>query len=205
MTTADRSPGSKCRSCQHAVPAGAVRCLFCGELQVAPAKQQRRTCPRCHKAMTPTPTQWIVVDRCDQCRGEFYDVGEADRLLVLDPTQRAWLQRNAVRRAPDTPDRKPLRCPGCTKNMQTFELPGPSPVLVDLCPGCDGLWLDQGELDRIRDVARARIVPKAVAGSPAGPLDASAPEPEPVPDDDGPVSRWFHQICRFVTGAPSDR
>ena len=41
-----------------------------------------------------------------------------------------------------------MKCPKC--GMQLEEI-GFGDVLVDKCFSCDGLWLDKGELDRIRE------------------------------------------------------
>lgn len=46
--------------------------------------------------------------------------------------------------------------------MRTYRVPGPDPVVIDVCPGCQGTWLDPGEVARLRAAARARIVPKVV-------------------------------------------
>ena len=38
------------------------------------------------------------------------------------------------------------RCPKCGTRLATHELHG---VTVDACPGCHGMWLDQGELEEL--------------------------------------------------------
>lgn len=38
------------------------------------------------------------------------------------------------------------RCPKCGAQLQRRELHG---VEVDECPGCGGIWLDQGELEEL--------------------------------------------------------
>lgn len=35
-------------------------------------------------------------------------------------------------------------------------------VMIDLCPKCDGLWLDKGELDKIREKLRNNEIPSGV-------------------------------------------
>ena len=37
-------------------------------------------------------------------------------------------------------------CPKCGQDMREQERSG---ILVDICPGCRGVWLDRGELDKI--------------------------------------------------------
>ncbi|MDY6965863.1 MAG: zf-TFIIB domain-containing protein [Halobacteriota archaeon] len=46
-------------------------------------------------------------------------------------------------------DRK-LDCPICWVEMdrREVEVPGPN-VLIDICPKCEGIWLDHGELNKL--------------------------------------------------------
>jgi hypothetical protein len=40
-----------------------------------------------------------------------------------------------------------MRCPACASRLVEVER---SSVLIDACPSCRGVWLDRGELDKIR-------------------------------------------------------
>lgn len=40
----------------------------------------------------------------------------------------------------------PLNCPKCGSQMRSYER---NEVIVDQCPGCGGLFLDRGELERL--------------------------------------------------------
>lgn len=46
-------------------------------------------------------------------------------------------------------------CPGCGKELYTFRYPLTF-VMVDMCRGCQGLWLDRNELQEI-DTVRCLI------------------------------------------------
>ena len=39
-----------------------------------------------------------------------------------------------------------MTCPKCGQDLREQERSG---ILVDVCPGCRGVWLDRGELDKI--------------------------------------------------------
>lgn len=39
-----------------------------------------------------------------------------------------------------------MKCPACSNELQMTERQG---VEIDYCPGCRGVWLDRGELDKI--------------------------------------------------------
>jgi uncharacterized protein len=47
--------------------------------------------------------------------------------------------------------RKSMNCPVCDEKLREVEKYG---VNVDICPGCKGVWLDRGELDKILEMER---------------------------------------------------
>lgn len=57
-----------------------------------------------------------------------------------------------------------MLCPVCT--TQTLQMAERHGIEIDYCPGCRGVWLDRGELDK--------IIERAGAGAPV-------PPPAPVP------------------------
>jgi len=44
-----------------------------------------------------------------------------------------------------------MHCPKCVQTMTTVTLTG---VEVEICPGCGGMYLDQGELERLTQGAK---------------------------------------------------
>lgn len=42
-----------------------------------------------------------------------------------------------------------MNCPVCDEKLRVVEKYG---VEVDICPGCKGVWLDKGELDKILEM-----------------------------------------------------
>ncbi len=52
-----------------------------------------------------------------------------------------------------------MLCPVCkTQTLQMAERHG---IEIDYCPGCRGVWLDRGELDKIIERAGAALPPPA--------------------------------------------
>lgn len=43
-----------------------------------------------------------------------------------------------------------MKCPVCDETLREVQKHG---VSVDICPGCKGVWLDRGELEKIIDMA----------------------------------------------------
>ena len=51
---------------------------------------------------------------------------------------------------PEEQARRTHCCPTCGEPMQVITYGGDTGVYVDRCESCDGLWLDQQELERIQ-------------------------------------------------------
>ncbi len=50
-----------------------------------------------------------------------------------------------------------LVCPRCNTKMNTIEKHN---VTIDVCPFCNGLWLDHGEIDQLNQIANKNIKSK---------------------------------------------
>jgi Zn-finger nucleic acid-binding protein len=118
-------------------------------------------CPACHRTLTAVTVSGVTVDVCrDGCAGMWFDQGE---LHWFDqPTQAAGQALVEITGNPkvsvDLSQRR--RCPKCPNSvlMRHF-FSAKRAVTVDECPTCAGMWLDAGELERIRaeyDSAEAR-------------------------------------------------
>jgi uncharacterized protein len=53
-----------------------------------------------------------------------------------------------------------MHCAKCGQTMTTTELHG---ILVEICPGCNGVYLDAGELDKIIQEQNQGIFRSAIA------------------------------------------
>jgi Zn-finger nucleic acid-binding protein len=102
----------------------------------------------------------LEIDRCPRCGGVWLDPGEmqraealarargkgVDRDVIADLFRRSYV--NARRKAEE---REAIDCPACGEVMFEREWVYGSQVKVEVCMGCSGVWLDEGELD---DLAR---------------------------------------------------
>lgn len=61
-----------------------------------------------------------------------------------------------------------MQCPVCGDRMKEVERQG---VSIDLCPGCKGVWLDRGELEKLIALSQSEPPPAA----PANPYAAFLP------------------------------
>lgn len=58
-------------------------------------------------------------------------------------------------------ERRTLRCPHCDVDLVEREQ---DQVKIDMCPQCQGVWLDSGELEQLRRVNQGRGVADGVLG-----------------------------------------
>ena len=94
----------------------------------------------------------IEIEKCSQCGGMWLDDNELER--IQDATERNYADE--IKNLPNLVDQaysmalagsKPaVNCPGCSAEMERTEHGGCSQIMIDNCPKCGGVWLDEGEL-----------------------------------------------------------
>lgn len=87
-----------------------------------------------------------------------------------------------------------MNCPVCDEKLRPVEKYG---VEIDICPGCKGVWLDRGELDKILEALNSGTVPTAEGPVAPPPLDPTA---GPVPVGQVPV---YPQAQPYPPAAPA--
>jgi Zn-finger nucleic acid-binding protein len=133
-------------------------------------------CPRCrihgHRDATlrsvvvPEPTDDLVLDTCDRCRGLWLDLPELRALAK--PLAEAVAQREGRTRDGHGIE----RCPACRGETEEFLYGG---LWLDRCLQCDGVWLDGHEHDGLASIVARRAQPRAATYR-------EAPEPAPHVD-----------------------
>lgn len=120
-------------------------------------------CPVCTTPLSPIPVNGVTVDVCDGgCGGLWFDQFELQRFgeprepapdVLLSVPRNPALKLDATRKRP---------CPRCVEVMLKRRLfHRHSQVEIDECGGCAGIWLDAGELLKIREEIRERSLEKA--------------------------------------------
>lgn len=84
-----------------------------------------------------------------------------------------------------------MQCPVCTdKTLVMSERQG---IEIDYCPGCRGVWLDRGELDKILERSVRDAVAEAPVPAPRAAPAAPAPTAHiPPPPSYAPSSPSYH-------------
>jgi Zn-finger nucleic acid-binding protein len=117
-------------------------------------------CPRCDLSLNELTKVGVSVDICANCRGMWLDRGELEKLVIqvgererkkgpaaqCTETSTGIATRTAGL-ATRTRREGILRCPRCATPLKEARQDG---VRLDACGGCHGVWLDRGELERIK-------------------------------------------------------
>lgn len=108
-------------------------------------------CPKGHGRLESVSVGSIRIDCCTDCRGSWHDRGEL-RLLKDKEAHGdyCWIDLDLWKDTDQFRADKQERyvCPRDGHPMTTVRY-GESPVLVDICSECQGVWLDRDEYGRI--------------------------------------------------------
>jgi len=110
-------------------------------------------CPKCAKPMAPWAPDKVELDHCPECRGLWFDADELTQHL-------AAISGETVDARPEAGAETPYVCPRCAdRRLREARLLG---VRVESCPGCDGIFLDLGE---VHELLGALSSPERATGS----------------------------------------
>lgn len=117
-------------------------------MSLIPWKEEDKVqCPKCFVKMDKRKVEVfgpdITVDTCPECKGTWLDPGELKRVLKNNSLA-DYLSRDIGTRSESK-----LICPGCGGLM---DLERYDDIEVDVCLDCNGVWLDEGELNDLRSV-----------------------------------------------------
>ncbi len=114
------------------------------------SKSKGLDCPRCWVALQPEEVAVrgpkVIIDVCPTCGGVWLDQGELNKLL------RDRKLSNYLTKHIGTQSKSQLVCPRCgwLMDIETAE-----DVDVDVCLNCGGVWLDAGELEKLKTISKA--------------------------------------------------
>jgi Zn-finger nucleic acid-binding protein len=105
-------------------------------------------CPKCEQPLSTTSVRGTEVDKCPKCHGIWFDANELETILAQTPTDLRPLRGG---RHDNATDRQRGTCPRDGKSLMRVCSAKDKDVIVDVCPDCQGIWLDGGELKRLLD------------------------------------------------------
>lgn len=91
------------------------------------------------------------------CGGIWFDKGELEQVDEAKETRGEALLN--IPRDPDilVPDRAIRKCPVDGTSMNRIRFGEKIPLEIDECPECGGVWLDGGELEKLRDFFKDEV------------------------------------------------
>ncbi len=115
-------------------------------------------CPRDGSVLAKVRVLELELDKCHACDGLWCDRGEMETLrdAGLSETEEAIEREYGNPEPVQGGTRGYMRCPRCgDARLLSYRYTYVSPVTVDRCERCHGVWLDKGELARILGEKRA--------------------------------------------------
>ncbi len=113
-------------------------------------------CPQCSSFLQPSTYEGAFIYSCNSCGGEFMG-GETLAYIVRTRQERfsaalteMLAERTPVFGVPDAETTRSLICPTCGEPMEVLNYAVDSGIFVDRCVGCEGIWLDHQELEKIQ-------------------------------------------------------
>jgi len=107
-------------------------------------------CPACKGVMVIVEHERIELDYCTECAGVWFDHGELDLLLERLELDGSAFSMDKILALPDKQVAEaPRKCPICRKKMRKVVVGSDPEVLIDVCPGGEGIWFDGGEVHQV--------------------------------------------------------
>lgn len=119
------------------------------------------TCPSCGNNLKQKTYKGVRIDECEKCHGMWFDKDELRRAKDATDDDLAWLDFELFEQKDGkfSSIKSEKKCPSCSSYLQSLQYMD-SKVTIDLCPSCDGVWLDQNELKKIIQYLENVVVSK---------------------------------------------
>jgi len=108
--------------------------------------------------MIPRSFFGVLVDTCGGCGGIYFDEGEVSKIRAQGGPKAFEELDNMIQPEPGhvpSADDGQRRCPGCKATMTRFRYMYASPVFLDSCDACGGVWIENGELIQMKEYLEA--------------------------------------------------
>jgi len=149
----------RCSQCGKEVNPKSALCPFCGGRLRDETNSGSTLCPRCRVPLELKRRDIIEIDICPQCNGLWLDRGEFDVLTAESTVYREEKLTKEYSRPPLPEEVAYIPCVRCGKLMVRKNYGLISGVITDEC-GRHGIWLDRGELEKIRQFILAGGIDK---------------------------------------------
>lgn len=104
-------------------------------------------CPKCHHEMTEqrygTLQGDVLLDQCTNCKGMWFDVGEAE--ILKDKWMSDFIDSGDPEVGKQHNEIQDIDCPRCGERMNVLSDPKQPHIQYEACPNNHGMYLDAGE------------------------------------------------------------
>lgn len=108
-----------------------------------------RKCPICSAELKQKEHQRLLLDECPQGHGIWFDRDELRKAKDNTDNDMRWLDFDPFALNNQSKFIKTNKiCPTCNQPMSSLTY-DQSKVQIDICPVCNGVWLDKDEIDNI--------------------------------------------------------
>ncbi len=123
-----------------------------------------RLCPDCNIPMDPLSFRGVNLDDCPQCGGIWFDDGELKKLQSIGDQLSFQALEDTAKPHQDVVCQEPgaKLCPKCQERLTPYRYLYSSDVIIDECDDCFGIWVQDGELEKMAtylETQRAQISP----------------------------------------------
>ncbi|MBA4372005.1 MAG: hypothetical protein C0402_03995 [Thermodesulfovibrio sp.] len=138
-----------CTHCGKQVNPTSMYCPFCGGRVQSGQTIDNPACPRCGTALDCKKQGEVEIDQCPGCSGLWLDRGEFNVLTAESTVYREEKLSEEYARPGISGKIEYIPCVRCGKLMIHKNYGRISGVIIDECAN-HGVWLDSGELQKIR-------------------------------------------------------
>ncbi len=121
-------------------------------------------CPRCTAELQNRVEAGITVEDCPSCTGMWFDGDELTEYLGQHLPQLEHVDPKLRQKALMKENVSAIACPRCSSVLDRIHYAYASPIELDECGGCGGVWIDAGELNAIYAY---RLAQKSAGSDPA--------------------------------------
>jgi Zn-finger nucleic acid-binding protein len=120
-----------------------------------------RACPDCQQPLAAQTYDGVNLDTCPKCAGVWLDPGELRKLMSAEKDALETLDEQIVPQSGWSQLARASRlCPDCNLALERYQYMYVSPIQLDACGQCFGIWVEDGELEKIENWREETKEPK---------------------------------------------
>ncbi len=125
-------------------------------IEFGASKSGGMRCPKCKDDMEQVQFDGVEIDRCKNCNGMWFDVGESDALRNEKAATAIDIGDSHGGKQMNEIDR--YRCPRCNGGMMRMADSQQSDIWYEECTSCKGTFFDAGEFKDLSEGTISTIV-----------------------------------------------